>query len=82
MKAVSGLCNLSACAIVNVQVLREVMPGVHSALVVDRDAHMAEQVQSACKELRSGSSGVVAVIGLAHLDGLERILMERNLGLP
>jgi pheromone shutdown protein TraB len=60
------------------QVLQELLPKLHAALVAERDVHMADQLQTCAKQLgRTGS--LVGVVGLAHLDGLEGTLMQRQL---
>ena len=58
----------------DVQGLTAVAPKVAKALLYDRDEHMLRQLLKLCKENPDISQPrvIVAVVGLAHLDGLER----------
>jgi pheromone shutdown protein TraB len=52
---------------------KEVVPEVYQALVGERDEYMANQIRA------SGGKRIVAVCGLAHMDGLERKLGYRKI---
>ena len=54
-----------------VQALREFLPPVAEALIDERDEYMV-------KTLRSLEGRTVAVVGLAHLDGIERRFQVQN----
>lgn len=50
--------------------LKEAAPPVYDAMIGERDLHMAHALEAA-----AGNS-IVAVVGLSHLEGIERILAE------
>ena len=53
--------------------LKKAAPPVYDAMIGERDQYMARAI-----EVAPGSS-VVAVVGLAHVEGIERILGEEVL---
>jgi pheromone shutdown protein TraB len=61
-----------------VQVLTDLAPHVADAIVYDRDDFMTKSLLNICtdKVLPPGNRVVVAVVGLAHLDGIERRFSE------
>ena len=55
--------------------LRESLPNIYSALVDERDEYMTQSLLSRLSEQpRSEPQRVVAVVGLAHEDGINRRL--------
>jgi pheromone shutdown protein TraB len=48
--------------------LKTSLPEVYQALVAERDVYMASSL------LKSGAKSAVAVVGMAHMDGIEREL--------
>ena len=55
--------------------LRESLPSIYSALVDERDEYMTQSLLSRLSEQpRSAPQRVVAVVGLAHEDGINRRL--------
>ncbi|CAM9652056.1 unnamed protein product, partial [Phaeothamnion confervicola] len=54
-------------------VVKENVPEVYAAMVGERDEFMANSIR------QSGGTRVVAVVGMAHLDGLERNLGYKQL---
>jgi pheromone shutdown protein TraB len=55
-----------------VRTLRESTPELYGALIAQRDVHMANSLRGAKGKV------VVAVVGMAHLDGIGRALMEAD----
>lgn len=55
-----------------VRTLRESTPELYGALIAQRDAYMARSLRGAKGKV------IVAVVGMAHLDGIGRILMEAD----
>ena len=51
--------------------IRQELPPLYSALIAERDAYMGRALLSRT-DMRSG----VAVVGLAHVDGIERNLVS------
>jgi pheromone shutdown protein TraB len=47
--------------------LSRCFPSIYQVMITDRDAHMARQLKEHCS-----SGKVVAVVGLAHVEGIER----------
>ena len=57
--------------------LRESLPNIYSALVDERDEYMTQSLLSRLSEQpRSAPQRVVAVVGLAHEDGINRRLAK------
>lgn len=54
---------------------KEAAPALHRALIADRDQYMANSIDKA------GGQRLVAVVGLAHLDGIEAELSRRGMQL-
>jgi pheromone shutdown protein TraB len=52
--------------------LQTSLPEVYQALVAERDVYMASNL------LKSGGKSSVAVVGMAHMDGIERVLGENG----
>jgi len=52
--------------------LKESLPKVYQALIAERDAFMSESL------LQAGGEKTVAVVGMAHLDGIEAYLQDRG----
>ena len=64
------------------QLLDAVAPEAAQALVHERDEHMAEflfKLASPKDAVKAQQSNIVAVVGLAHLDGVERHFQDRVL---
>jgi pheromone shutdown protein TraB len=57
-----------------VKLLNREAPRFADALVNERDAFMVDQLLRHCKQ--TGSNSVVAVIGIAHMDGVEQLFMD------
>jgi pheromone shutdown protein TraB len=55
-----------------VRTLRESTPELYGALIAQRDAYMARSLRGAKGKV------IVAVVGMAHLDGIGRTLMEAD----
>jgi pheromone shutdown protein TraB len=53
--------------------LRNQMPKVYEALVQERDEYMAKGING-----EDSSQVMVAVCGIAHLEGMERVLKEEG----
>ena len=58
--------------VARVQVMSAFAPKVASALVFDRDEFMTQQLLELCRASSHRPHVVVGVVGLAHLDGIER----------
>lgn len=48
--------------------LKEELPAVYRAMIQERDEYMAKQLQ------QSSSKKIVGVVGIGHMDGIERYL--------
>jgi len=53
-----------------IEELRRFSPGIHDVLIKERDAHMASKLAA----LLSQGKRIVAVVGAAHVPGIERLL--------
>jgi len=59
--------------------LRESLPNIYSALIDERDEYMTQSLLSRLSEQpRSAPQRVVAVVGMAHEDGIARRLAARG----
>ena len=54
--------------------LKSEVPPLYTALIAERDAYMANSI------LRSDSKRMVAVVGLAHVDGIEANVLREGSG--
>lgn len=66
-----------------IKTMRDVAPNVTGAMLDDRDQYMAHGLFSLAKELERipGQTSAVAIVGLAHVDGIEhhwQRLLERD----
>ena len=50
--------------------IREDFPEMYSALIGERDSFMAESIENA------DSNTMVGVVGIAHMDGIEKALIK------
>ena len=59
--------------------LRSTAPEIYEAMVAERDEYMGRGLDELDQNLIGRSSGrTVAVVGMAHVDGIERFLASRG----
>ena len=60
------------------------VPPLHQALIAERDAFLARSLRCALADTSNTAGGrrntVVAVVGLAHMDGIEALLLRGGPG--
>ena len=58
--------------------LKQTAPEIYEAMVAERDLYMAKGLDELNKNLNSDAKDTVAVMGMAHVDGVERYLMSQG----
>ena len=58
--------------------LQKTAPEIYEAMVAERDLYMAKGLDELNDTLKSDSKNTVAVMGMAHVDGVERYLLSQG----
>ena len=58
--------------------LQKTAPEIYEAMVAERDLYMAKGLDELNDNLKSDAKDTVAVMGMAHVDGVERYLLSQG----
>jgi pheromone shutdown protein TraB len=58
--------------------LQKTAPEIYEAMVAERDVYMGKGLDELDENLKSDVGDTVAVMGMAHVDGVERYLLSRG----
>jgi pheromone shutdown protein TraB len=58
--------------------LKKTAPEIYEAMVAERDLYMAKGLDELSENLKTDAKDTVAVMGMAHVDGVERYLMSQG----
>jgi pheromone shutdown protein TraB len=58
--------------------LKKTAPEIYEAMVAERDLYMAKGLDELSENLKSDAKDTVAVMGMAHVDGVESYLMSQG----